>query len=119
MNKPAHIRNYSGYNWDKVQKEIERQDIFLSGLFTSKYGDEFFLHYLCPLCNEQINVLKKLGLKSSEITIDYQREVGGRMLNQLREELANHFATACGTTPARRKGMAEILISKQMHEVYR
>lgn len=118
MSKPAHVRDYSSYLWDEIEKEKARQEVFLSGLFTSKYADQFYLHYLCPLCHEQLNVTKKLGIEAGKVTVDYQTEVAGRMLNQMCELLAEHYTSACGTTPERRKGMANILISKLQHEVY-
>lgn len=101
------------HHWEESLPE------YLSGLFTSKYGDELYLHFLCPLCKGQVNVLKKLNMKSSEITINYERDVAGSMVNDMRRTLVEHYSTECGYDRNRRDQTAQILIDKFRDEVYR
>jgi hypothetical protein len=100
------------------KKERAKMKTYLSGLFTSKYGDEFMLHYVCPLCGEQVIITKKLNLKAPEITIDYQHEVTGRMGNELRTALVAHYRDDCGSNRERKEKTAQILIDKLQDGVY-
>lgn len=101
---------------DKAQhKDVKT---YLSGLYTSKYGDEFMLHYICPLCGEQIIKTKKLNMLAGEITIDYQHEVLGHMAQGLRLLLVDHYRNDCSINRQRKEKMAEILIDKMQDGVY-
>lgn len=111
-------QRYQAQLWTLDKKQRKEMRTYLSGLFTSKYGDEFMLHYVCPLCGEQVVITKKLNLKASEITIDYQHEVIGRMGNELRAALVAHYRDDCGSDRKRKEKSAEILIDKLMDKVY-
>lgn len=91
----------------------------LSGLFTSKYEDEFMLHYICPLCSDQMNVRKKLEYIKGLVTVNYESEVWGDMNYELKEMLHKHYPYECGTTREHRNEGARVLLDKYMDEVYK
>lgn len=109
-------RSYMKYLYADIKRQKQREQTLLTGLFTSKYGDEFMLHFVCPLCGEQLNVYKKLGFKTAEI--NFADEVMGHMVQELKVALAKHYNGLCGTTTKRRVEVGEILIDKYMDKVY-
>ena len=111
-------KSYMVKHIQRKGKWIVGMQEYLSGLFTSKYGDEFYMHFLCPLCGDQVNVLKKLDY-ANEATIDFEKDVAGRMTNDMRRMLSEHYAKECGSDRARREKTAEILMDKFMDRVYR
>lgn len=111
-------QSYQTQLWKLNRKLRKEMRTYLSGLFTSKYGNEFMLHYVCPLCGEQILNTKKLDMKSSEITIDYHHEVSGRMINELRSQLVDHYRNDCGSDRQRKEKTAEILLDKIQDGIY-
>lgn len=112
------MKSYRTQLWGIDRRQRKEVLTYLNGLFTSKYGDEFMLHYICPLCGEQVINTKKLNMLSSEITIDYQHEVTGRMMNELRLQLSEHYRDDCGSDRHRKEKMARILIDKMQDGVY-
>lgn len=112
------MKSYQLQHIKKRDKWRTARPSYLSGLFTSKYADEFYLHFVCPCCGEQINQLKKLNLKASEVTVDFEETVAGEMMNDLRQQLAVHYKSQCGYGRERRTHTAEILIDKLRDGVY-
>lgn len=111
------MRSYQNQLWNLAKKQQAEMTTYLSGLFTSKYGNEFFLHYVCPLCGEQVNLMQKVA-DDGPVTIDYSEYVMGEMAYKLKQELAKHYASLCATTRIRRNKSAEILLDKLQDRVY-
>lgn len=112
------VRRYDARMWRNVKAQRRLLMTFLSGLFTSKYGDEFLLHYVCPLCGDQLNIARKLNMKASEIKVDFQKDVAGEMINDLRTALIDHYKAECGSDRNRRELTGAILLDKHRDKVY-
>lgn len=97
------------------KKQRWEADTYLSGLYTSTYKDVLYLHFFCPLCGDTIVQTHHIANGS----VDYEKEVAGLMVNQMRQLLADHYKDECGSDRERRQRTAEILIDKKMGGAYR
>lgn len=97
---------FDGEGWSK--KVYNEQPTYLTGLFTHCYENLLYLQYRCPLCGDDISVSKLIENGS----INYETEVAGEMINNLRRELCRHYKSECGSDRNRRGKMAEMLLDK-------
>jgi hypothetical protein len=108
-------KSYQNRLYQLTTKEREAQTNYLTGLYTHRYKDLFYLQYNCPLCGDEIHVTRQL---ENNMPVDYEKHVAGEMMNHLRADLAAHYKRECGSDRARRHNTGEILFDKFMDGVY-